>query len=212
MTPAKEEITAFWNWFASVSDHLEHLIVHSASTEVSDLLDSRVRSLSAAIGWEVGPGTTKLCALSFGLRHDLNNLTATQTIVAAAPCLPHWEFFAARPPKSWDLRFVLMDPSGRPFEVDARSWKYSLTSFGGNEFFDVIVVASDLPPSRGLLDQAASIVLLGVLGEIDFLRRIDRITVVRSVIELDSRQAEGLTEMERMREHLLMLAGGLNGT
>jgi hypothetical protein len=118
--------------------------------------------------------------LSFCLNGDLSNLNDAEEIVSKAPEIPNWEFYASRPPKQWDLQFLMRNKAGRSVCIDARQWQYSLVSYDNGSFFDITLFGRQLPKMDEVaVQQAATIVLQGELGERRFLEIIGRVAFRR---------------------------------
>jgi hypothetical protein len=200
--PDGEKIASFWRWFCEHISLLETMIDASAVENLSPLMDEELASLTCALGWEVGPGLNKDYQLAFTLKGNLENLQIAQAIVSYAPQLTHWEFHSGRPPKVWDLTFSMLNKKKQIVEIDARNWEYALVGFDRCFFFDITILAPNLPPMDVLAKkQAATILLHGLLGEVAVLERIDRIEIVKNRNGLESR----LSDIENLPAHLTSL-------
>jgi len=187
----------FWNWFRTNAAELQRAIESDHTASVVNLMNEGATLLPASLGWEVGPHGDGLM-LALALNGDLDNLAPANELISDAPELDGWSFHVGRPPKRWDLRFTMPDGDGRAIDFDANTWRYGLVAFDGGRFFDVTVVA----PEGGALDeatreQAAILVLQGILGEVRFLEVVDRVVVV-------DRPPEGLplTDIQHLAPHL----------
>ncbi len=141
-------------------------------------------------------------ALVISPNGDQRLLPLTQEMVMLAPRTPEWEFHAAKPPKRWDLRFVVEDVRGQPVEVDANTWEYVLLK-ASDGLYDVAVHA----PSIDDLDQetkqlAAEVAIEGVVGETARLRHIGGVEVVGQFNDLDRRKS---TKLKYLGDHLKSL-------
>jgi hypothetical protein len=209
-TPREEQIQNFWKWFQSVAENLELMINRSETVQVVTLLSPKMKGLYSGTSWEVGPGLERPFALSFGLAGQLTNLTTTRAIVALAPRLANWEFFPARPPKQWQMKFTLPQLAGRGVEVDCRRWEYALTAFNDSEFFDICVMADNIENfGKAARLQAASILLEGILGEINFLRLIDHVGVITPA-EIGDQARERFSNISFLTDHLMSLTTNSN--
>jgi hypothetical protein len=200
-----ERVGSFWRWFKEHASVLEEMIDTSAVRRLSQCMDEALFALTEALGWEFGPGTEKDYQLSFTLKGDLQNLAFAEAVVCRAPTIDRWEFHAGRPPKKWDLRFYMYNKRKQQVLIDAAHWQYTLLGFSDNSLFDITILAPGLP-SMDLAGktQAATILLQGILGEVAFLRHIDRVEVVTQSTKMDE---ERLSSITNLAEHLNHLAG-----
>lgn len=171
------QAAAFWNWFSQNASLIGRLLNDSDSHHIDELLSPRVRSLGEGIRWEVGPGVETEYRFSLSPNGNRDRLRLTDAIVAAAPNVIGWKFHSGKPPKQWDLRLNVRD-----VPIDARPWQYLLTGYNDGEFYDVTLVAPNLPASiDDLRDLAGYLVLEGILGERVVIERIGRIELVSDV-------------------------------
>jgi hypothetical protein len=196
MTPKK--ITAFWVWFNSISGKLA---ANVEDKNMLEALDNRVRELHPRLSWEIGPGKTRewQFVISPNLDRDLRKLAST--IVAQAPVLPDWQFYAARRPKHWNYQFQLESGDGeRVKNLDASNWKFVLLEYP-DETHEILLEAWDAP-SLGDDErwQAAAIVLESILGEDTLLDRIDDFELVS---KLEPQFAESARPIQELREVFL---------
>lgn len=133
---------------------------------------------------------------------DKQLLQLTKEIVSIAPEIPEWEFHGAKPPKEWDLRFVVEDRRGKPVAVDASNWEYVLLKLPEGSF-NVMVRAENLKDLDNDTKQvAAEIAVEGVVGEMTRLHRIAGVEVVREFNDIDRRKS---TILKHLGDHLRSL-------
>jgi hypothetical protein len=167
----KLRLREFWVWFEQNANRLSD---NSTDPELLDELDLRVASLDARLSWEIGPGELKPSQLviSPNLNRDLRDLA--RLVVDHAPVLGGWEFYAARPPKSWSYEFELgdADPATRT-TVNASDWTFVLLEYPdkAHEILLRSKLASKLSSEQR--DSAAATVLVAILGEDLFLDYIE---------------------------------------
>lgn len=174
-TDAGTEIDSFWRWFASIASRL--------GTKLDDEkllgeLDRRVHQLDPQLSWEVGPGIARPSQLVISPNLDRKVRPVARRIIAEAPICDDWEFYAARQPREWDLRFELAGESGKRRALDASSWTFVLLRYpdGAHE---ILLRTPDRPPlPEEQRWDAAAIVLEGILGEDILLDRIERFELV----------------------------------
>lgn len=160
--PANQAIDDLWNWFA---DAANKIAANPRDQKLLATLDSSLTAIHPDIAWEIGPGTNTEWQLVISPDLNVDLLSLTEAIVSKAPRLPDWEFYPCRQPKDWNYRFELQHDDGRIIPIDARNWKYVLLRYpdGGTE----ILLHGDNVDHLGETErnQAAALLLQGVLGE-----------------------------------------------
>lgn len=194
----------FWNWFVEVSPQIETALDLGDCTAFVSLISSKVKDYAPTLGWEIGPGFNKPYAFSFTLNGDLKNLRKATQAVKSAPQLPKWEFNASRPPKKWSGEFAMTNRFGDSVNVNSGRWKYLLTGFNSNEFFDIELLTDLQNMNEAGKLEAVTIALQGYLGELDFLQKIGEIKLPE---KLDSERLDDVTELLYLPLHLKSLGG-----
>jgi hypothetical protein len=194
-----EAIRELWAWFA---DRAPFLARNTGNEAMHAELDARVGALGPLV-WEIGPGRVTPNAFVVSPDGDPELLPLTTRIIAAAPSLADWEWYAARPPKPrWNLTFDLRaDDAAR--RVDASRWRYVLHDFG-DEVFELTVYAlftEDL--DARLREAAVEIVLQGVLGEQRLMSNIGRHDV--KVTLEPGQEAVAITSLAQQLDDLLRM-------
>jgi hypothetical protein len=199
MPQSSAAITAFWTWFAQNADVLaKHLDSSDSVRLLTELLSPRVASLDARLRWEVGPGLRAKYGFTLSPAGRRDVLPLTDAIVAAAPHIDDWEFLSGKPPKRWDLRFRVAGAT-----VDARSWQYLLVGYNDGEFYDVTLVAKNLPTSLyGQRETVGYVLVEGLLGERVVIEKIGKVDVVDRAPP-DS--ADRLSQIGDLAGHLIYL-------
>jgi len=191
----KEQVCDFWRWFSSVANDFASNFENDA---ILSELDARVSGFGQ-VTWEVGPGLEKPNALVISPNGDSDLLGLTREIVALSPRLPDWEFHPAKPPKQWDLRFVVEDVDGTPVKVDANDWEYVLLRFPDGTF-DIVLCAPNLEGVHEDTRQlAADVAVEGVLGEI---RKLQYVRRVEAVTGLEEKHRGKCTKLKHLSHHL----------
>jgi hypothetical protein len=195
MKPKK--ISAFWAWFSSISDELAANVEEKA---VLEELDKKVRDLHPGLSWEIGPGRTREWQLVISPNLDRELRSLARAIVAQAPVLPEWQFYAARRPKDWNYQFQIGTEGGHLRNLDASRWKFVLLEYP-DETQEILLQASDAISLReDERWQAAAIVLESILGE-DMV--LDRIGEFELVGELEPQFAADARPIQELRDVLL---------
>lgn len=193
---------AFWQWFQENAAVIGRLIDSSEAGKLDNLLSVRVHALDRGLAWEVGPGLKKRFAFVVSPNGNPEKLEITKAIVAAAPKVRGWEIHPAKPPKKWDLRFLIGDEP-----IDARQWRYALTGYNDGEFYDVTILAPDLGELT-MKDQriAGRLVVEGILGERVGLEKIGDVEVVH-----EANDESRFSSISVLSEHLRSLTKHCGG-
>lgn len=92
-------------------------------------------------------------------------LEKAKKIISHTRSYNHWEFYYAKQPKQWELKFSFIGIDGREIFIDASTWEYVLLKYP-DRMFDIIIEAPDI---ESLSDDdkiiAAEILLDGILGK-----------------------------------------------
>jgi hypothetical protein len=190
-----EKVRVFWEWFSGRASDF------GSSFQNRDLLqelDQRVNQLGS-FAWEIGPGQSAPNAFVLSPGGSRDQLAETTAIVAAAPPVQNWEFYAAKPPRPWKPRFEL-HLEEREYAVDATAWRSVLLRYpdGAHE---VVVEAPNIASLPEHYQRwAAEIALDGLLGERRRLEVIDEVSVVSRLSDRESDAAFPIKELpERIR-------------
>lgn len=173
----------FWNWFQKHESEIRRAYAQGDGSRLDELLSARVANAADGAGWEIGPYALPMHAFVLA-PGGTGRIDACRTLVKAAPPVPGWRFFEAKPPK--DMPSLRIDIEGH--EVCADRWFYRLTSYRGGEFVDIeIFFEEDDSPSPADADLASLLLVEALVGELVFLQRVGRIepSCVVSVDKLD---------------------------
>jgi hypothetical protein len=195
-------IHPFWRWFEVNRPSIERMIDNADEEGLGVVMSEGMAILSGLLGWEVGPGSAAAYQLSFTLKGQLGRLNVAEKVKSLAPKLFGWEFHAGRPPRQWDPTFSMSNSVGKHVVINAEHWRYTLIGYAGGEFYDITIVANGLSRLDPIAKrQAAAIVLQGLMGEVEFLRRIGNIDVIEDDRSVDDRSSE----IQYLSEHLVEL-------
>ena len=198
--PSKDEIEAFWRWFAGIAPGLAASLFDSVDHAE---FDRRVKALDAGLVWELGPGQSEEYALvvSPGGRRPL--LEVSQLVASLAPMIKGWEIHGAKPPKQWTERIMRFRSGGPDVEWDEINfdrWRYALVAWNNFEFFDVTFIAPAKPALEApQLEHAAWQLLDGEFGERGAMELFAEVKVVTKDT-WDPNDPIG--EVPMMREHV----------
>lgn len=186
---------AFWSWFQLNEQRIAHAYDAGDSNMLEDLLSERVALAAFGAGWEIGPYALPLNA--FVVSPGKRELVAVcRDLVAAAPDIPGWRFFAGKPPK--DLRSLTIEISGN--EVRADHWHYRLTSYGDGEFVDLELFYEECDlPAPVDAELAGELLVEALIGETVSLERVGEIQLVL-VSKVGG--VEHSTPLRFLKEHL----------
>lgn len=187
------DILKFWNWFSTNSKIIES---NFENCDMLSNLDLKVRTFGD-LAWELGSGIIKqnLFIISPGGNIDL--LPLTKKIVGFAPNVDNWEFYSAKQPKDWNLRFSSVNVHGENVTIDANNWQYVLLKYGENDF-EIIIYGDELKelcPEDKI--KFCEILLDGILGEELRMLNINQIDVVDDFGEYENNR----TSMPFLKEH-----------
>lgn len=193
----------FWAWFRGHEADIAGLLRDSPDKSFATEITRRVSALCEGLGWEAGPGNGRENQFVISPNRDRRRLRVTREIVRLAPALPGWSFLPVKPPKSWNFEMEIVE-HGRHVRVSVRDWRYSLTGFDGNAFFDV-----DLFPDRlrdideGTYQSLGVLIVESEIGEELLIEKVDRITVRA---EAPASRVRDLTPITYLYQHLLDLS------
>ncbi len=172
---ALAKIEAFWQWF----EHHEPLFSAVEDPEkVVELLNDQVLSFGL-FAWELSQGIDAPHAFTISPNGDRERLALSTAIVAAAPTLPGWEFYAAKPavtdPYQWEVYNSFMQLQ----TIDASDWIY--VAMKGLEGFRLIICTGMLHGFE--VEDLAAIgtqLINRILGEATCIMHFSAIEVVMS--------------------------------
>jgi hypothetical protein len=189
-----KKIDEFWNWFIGIAETLATNIENISLTKE---LDDRMRNLDSELSWELGPGISKpwQLVISPGLKRNLRE--RARGIVSCAPSVTAWEFYSAKPPKTWDYILELENAEGGRVRLDASNWTFVLLRYPDGTH-EILLKGSDLPAlTEDERWQAAAITLESILGE-DLI--LDRINEFELVDKIESRFAKRQRPIQELRQ------------
>ena len=185
------DISEFWRWFRNIA---EALAVNVENSMLLRELDGRVSNLNPKLSWEIGPGLYKPWQLVISPNLDRDLRETARLIIAQAPALSTWEFYAARQPKQWNYR---LEMGSDKVPVDASEWAFVLLRYP-NGTHEILLEAKNLPPlSKDERWEAAAITLESILGE-DIV--LDRVSEFELVDKLEPRFAEKKRPIQQLRQ------------
>ena len=173
----RKDVVLFWEWFMLNASTLSALLRTGEVDEIANIVGPKMQALHAGLGWEIGPGTVEPYAFTISLNGSLSNLLAARTIVEAALKPALWEINIGKPPKSWNGRFELRNKDGQVVLLDASEWRYTLTGFQNNSFFDITIIARWPRMDFKAKLQAVWIAVQSSLGEVEALTKIGRVSI-----------------------------------
>ena len=193
------QILEFWRWFSNIASSLSADLQNPLLLKE---LDSRLAHLNSKLSWEVGPGSSEPWQLIISPNLDPELRQTAMDIIAHAPVLEGWEFYAARRPKEWDYKFCIERAGSEEeqIELDASEWGFVLLKYPDGKH-EVLLQANHLPE----LDvnerwQAAAIVLESILGEEVLMDAIDEFELLD---HLEPRFAQRRQSIQRLRAAVL---------
>lgn len=185
LTNIEARIRSFWQWFVEMEDNIREYFAEEEMVDKAALIEAiNNRVLDFGLfAWEIGPGASRAFYLTISPNGDRKRLKISKRIIEAAPGLPDWEFYYARPAKEGALQFTLYDDFMIEREVDASSWNYALIPQPDNRI-EVVLEASNvhhLDPDSRLM--AGERVVSNLLGEEATIEHVYRVRVVEELEE-----------------------------
>ncbi|MCB0550688.1 MAG: hypothetical protein KDD19_24165 [Phaeodactylibacter sp.] len=181
----KARVQSFWEWFAEMEDNIREFFTEEEMVDkpaLVEAINNRVLDFGL-FSWEIGPGIGRPYYFTISPNGSKERLRISKLIIEAAPNLPDWEFYYARPAKSQGLKFTLYDDFMVEREVDASSWKYALAQQPDNRI-EIILEAANmhhLDPDTQLI--AGERVVNNLLGEEATINHVYRVRVVQELEE-----------------------------
>jgi hypothetical protein len=136
-------------------------------------LEKKLQEIDPRIKWEAGPYGDTDAYLAFSPNFHSDLLPVTEELANAMPVVPGWQFFGAKPRKTWSVRKVRF----KDVEYFFNDWRYRLVMFKGGEFFDVELFTFDDKIDEASRAGLGVFLVSSELGEKLFMRAIDRVNV-----------------------------------
>ena len=192
-----DEILEFWRWFLSAIENSNNPFedmdfIHSLDQKVSQF---------GRLSWELGPGLIDSQNNAFILspNGDRKLLELTSAIISMAPKYEGYEFYFAKQPRKWQMRFNMEDENGENIEIDASCWEYVLIGCSKDTFTIIIKMPKMTKLPEHWRHTAAEILLDGELGE---EKRINRIAEIQMVSEFENKMKNKCRPMMELKYHL----------
>jgi len=199
------KIHAFWEWFME-NEGVIRKFFEAEELVNKELLVEMINNRVLDFGlftWEVGPGVDKPYYLLISPNGDKDLLGLSRSVVHAAPDLPQWEFYPAKPPREEPLTFKLYDSFMRVCEVDASAWEFSLME-AETEGIELVIKS----PSMDHLDEetqfeTADKVVVNLIGEAWAIEYIEDLVLVSAFGPEEAEKAFPIQQLRfRMEEFL----------
>lgn len=195
---SNQDIENFWNWFYN---NCQKFGKRFENTMLLRELDTHIQKLGD-FSWEVGPGIHEDNALTISPNGDIDLLKETRQIIKQARNCTGWEYYYAKPPKTWNLAFSLQTDTKKNIEINASEWKYVLLRYDDG-LFEIIIKAPELSQFSWEDKMiAVEIVLDGIIGEEDRMLLIDGIDVVD---EFEDEFKSKASDIKHLADHFLSL-------
>lgn len=184
-----DDIFSFWKWFSHnhqqlKSDGYDPAILEQLDTTISEW----------GLSWEIGPGKTKKNSLTISPKTDVELLQLTEKIIADAPSLYNWEYYASKQAKE---NWYLLNLVKERISIDASNWEYMLLKYEDGKT-EILIKADNLMHyDESTKELVVEIILINLLGEKTFMQRINYFDTVDS---FDN--GKGATEIRHLPDHL----------
>jgi hypothetical protein len=156
-------IETFWNWFLANSEHLGDLYKNRNFAELTSNMNVEIDRINNQLAWEIGAGTAKPYLLTISSEGNPDLRPIADEIIQAAPDLPNWEFYSAKPARTPSAKVTLPE---RKLEFDTTRWQFVPLERPELGRLDLLVLDDDLAFSeRDAALKAVGIYLDQILGE-----------------------------------------------
>lgn len=147
-----------------------------------DEIDEHLGSVNSELGWELGPGVER--KMYFAVSPDLrdNLVIEARAVIDAAYSSSIWEFKLGRQRRPWDkLIAIAYDKYSMHGlkEIDLSKWRHIVFPLKDSIKFDIVFESFvNLGISESESDELASLIAIGLLGEILVMEKIEMIEIV----------------------------------
>jgi hypothetical protein len=177
-----EEMSDFWRWFK-----FNERALFDARGDFCNLyneLDEMFNSFTTCLGWEIGPQENdRMCFVaSPNMRRNL--IAQAREVISHHPNLDEtrWCFQVGRQRRPWsDIIKIAQNEKSSLSEIDLSQWKHLVFRVPDSELFDIVFSCGEnCRFSDDDLAEVATLVAVGLLGEMVVLERVDQIEVVKA--------------------------------
>jgi len=180
-------IACFWRWF---EQHETSLRRPRLDASLIGELESRLFELER-FDWEIGEGHAAARALTLSSA-NLPGLRKAQRLVARAPRLAGWEFWAGKPARRWAVTFEV-ERRGTLVFVDGTAWEFVARRRRRGRHDLLLKPPASLGLSEAEADCVGVIIVDGELGEAARLELVASIEVVANWTPADAAHARSLS-------------------
>lgn len=188
----------------SVLENLSHLMIHRKKLDSNGFNDliTKILNVYPNMGWELGHSleNPEIDVLYLSTRNATDFMRIFEASPANLKIGFDWQIQTGLLPKDWQL-FFEANFDGEVFEIEGKEWVWSI---GENTNFDQLVFAPStaFPKtfSNQNLAEIGEIILIGELGEINYLTYIKDFSVLVS-----PNQIQGWQEMKKLRFEFVKL-------
>jgi hypothetical protein len=174
-------IVNFWHWFASNAVQLFNCPDDHA---LGDELDEHLAEVHPLLGWEIGPQSEGSMYFAISPDMDAGLIELASQVIAHHPNLEgaKWCFQVGRQRRPWsDIIQIAQNEKSSFSEIDLSQWKHLVFRVPDSELFDIVFSCGEnCRFSDDDLDEVATLVAVGLLGEMVVLERVDQIEVVKA--------------------------------
>jgi hypothetical protein len=174
-------IGMFMSWFKN--NEIRLLNIYDQQ-DVGQSIDDQLDRVDPRLGWEIGPADEG--SMYFAVSPDLDKtlfLLAKQLVnLSFSYQLNGFEFRIGRQRRPWsDIIQIAKNEKSYFSEIDISEWRYMVFRVPDSELLDIVFSCGEnCPFSDNDLDEVATLVAVGLLGEMVVLERVDQIEVVKA--------------------------------
>lgn len=202
MNSNEEKIMAFWQWFVKNESTIKNCIENDIETDrefVVEQLNNHILGVGT-LSWDIGLNDENSWFFTVSPNGDRDLFKLSLEIMSYAPEHMDWVFNASKPAKNWDRFFNINDQNLDPQFVDASSWNYVAFEAEDGKAELIFEAANITHLDDETAHDAANFFAVGELGESVKINLISSIAIVQ---QLNDEDQEDKSPVSELREHLL---------
>lgn len=197
----EEKILDFWRWFVKNDNLIKNCIENSSQSDQAYVVE-QMNNYTLSFGtftWDIGLDDSNAWFFTISPNGDEELLKVSEEIMAMAPVHMDWIFHSSKPAKVWDRRFNVYNDLLDSVDIDASSWHYIAFEEDDGRL-ELIIEAQNLDNlDAETAEIAANLFVVSELGE---KVRIDRVSTVSIVRNLESEYEDSKAHISDLKEHV----------
>lgn len=177
-----EEMIDFWKWFKSN----EYVLfdVHGDFCNFYQELDDRFNRFAPCLEWEISPQEEGVMCFVVSPHIQSNLIEQAREVISHRPNFENtkWRFHVGRQRRPWSEIIRIAQNKKLSFStIDLTKWKYLVFRVPDSELLDIVFSCGEnCLLSDDDLDKLATLVAVGLLGEMVVIESVDEIQVVKA--------------------------------